>query len=69
MLKVVYIFSDNLIRIPAKSTLQRAMRNEMIMQDYKNRNTYFDLAKKYQLTERWIREIINKMRRKMSIDH
>ena len=47
------------IYIPTVAKLAQAVRNKKILQDYKNGRSYKSLAKKYDLTEMAVRNIVN----------
>lgn len=57
-LKVISLFGGSNIYVPIYDTIIRNYRNNLIYKDYSKGMEYSYLAKKYNLTERCIRNII-----------
>lgn len=51
-------FGGGAIYIQKSHALNKQKRNEMIIKEYDEGNSYKNIAKKYQLSEVWVRKII-----------
>ncbi|MGL4562812.1 MAG: Mor transcription activator family protein [Brevinema sp.] len=60
----MYYFGRRSVHIPSLSSAKRLIRNEEIYRSYKLGSSYQDLSTEFQISERWIRVIIEIMRKR-----
>ncbi len=56
--KLAATFGGGFIYISKPLPIDRESRNEEIIREYNNGNSYKNIARKYQLSEVWVRKII-----------
>ncbi len=64
-IKFAKAFGGSYLYVPKYDCLIRESRNDQIFREFDGTNCK-QLAKKYGLTENWIREIVNKKRRRLT---
>lgn len=57
LLSILYFANGKTIHLPKMSAARRLIRNENMLKDYKNGVVYTELAQKYGISERWVREL------------
>lgn len=61
VLALLHSFTQDSVYVPNKESAERLLRNEKILKLYRSGKSYSELSLQFNISERWIRKIIEIM--------